>query len=1551
MAPTRTRPARGQHTASTRPARRHVGCPPTHTPSSLTFYTRHLPASHHISPHLIVASPCHCPWCRWCAYVQEYHAATEVLHASLAALRNSGLRHAFNTLCGLLSRPADPKLQALVYMVNAELARGLRTWAAQLDAYRAMRTALRRLSNDRLYRALNSWFAFLDARQRSLDQLSRKVSKAIAGPIFLAINKWRRVATNGKTLYRVCASIMLSRQRLAFNTMHFQCARTHEAKKRARAALRALSPEGRMLRKGLSSWMDAAHGLQRARAALVRLVQRDTTRAFMQWADAAGAAAEAQTRLAAAMYTLSPTGRALRRAFNQMSTQLEGWLRVKRAIARMSLISVVRAVNTWRRSAGNWREGRRAFAHLLHHGLSKGMATWHEYTRMILLKRRVAMALRGSGLIRGLNQWMAHAEASANSSRLLTGALHALRSSGLRRAFNVLADQLDAPPPAALKALSYMLHHELAKGFASWLASILATNTALGKLRRAGGHWMAMKLARCINKWEAYLHQRLMLQRAVSHLFASHTRLALSQWMGAAKAISETKVRMVAIARVFSIEGRAMRKSLNQWVANADGMRRMRRAAVCLTNMALVRAYRKLAAVAATAAHLQVVMFRMRNVALVRAIRTWRRAPHQPSAATQAAARLANQPLAKALEKWWAVHSNLACLRRAASHLANRALSAAWRSWEAFLDERELMASALSALLHASLIRALNTWVAWAEDVAETRAKISGVLAAMRSNLRAAFNSWHEHSVTDMDAAYRTLRHIAHRGLSLGWNSWRQMVVQMDRMRTALAHISGQGLVKAMGSWEEYVREQTLKRRALASLVHTASYAAVRQWRRVAALRGQQLTKLRATLAVFRGPHKRAMNTWKEFIADVATMRRAIAKLFYHQQARAWSTWRAQVAHVHAQRHRMRAALCALTSGMCAGFNSWHEYALETRFAKRALSALTSTSTRKVFNKWDEFTSQRTEMRAKKAAALRTLLSVSTRRAFNSWACQLVQLEPLRRAAGYMLHAAVARGMTTWLAYVDALEAVRRALAHVFHADTARALRTWVAYADERERMLAICYSMLHSSAKRALRRWARSATDREEKLRVMRGTLEVLAGGHRTKKAINSWRHLLDERRRALYALSAFTHGASRQAWNRWASLVRRSHTEHTLMRAVLMFDERKALNTWRANAIDDSFARTARLHWKNCIRGHSYRRWRLQAARGRVLRHAVRFFLNLAVSKAWRSWLDAHDQMLLLRRAFVGFANAECVRSINTWVAYVEAVDERRRKALSGVAAFLNIEVRRVWNSWVGAITNLGPLHRAIAHWGNAPMSRALFHLKQHAANTHLLRQRLFRIANMRLGKGFNTWGSNVQRRRRAGRFGAAFIHRHARRGFNSWLAHWRGKKRLRAIMQSWRGGVRRGFNKWKENTRRRSPELLGAPVGLRCVRSMTWREVCTWLNRIGIPVSRSPPTLLMALKSGKPYVELVRRLAPTFHVRHKMDKLVNTLSLFQTIQSFFETDTVVRTLGYQRLAVRSLADDTPGQGGAIEHLELLASFREVMEEAYEIEVARRGVVYSPD
>lgn len=154
----------------------------------------------------------------------------------------------------------------------------------------------------------------------------------------------------------------------------------------------------------------------------------------------------------------------------------------------------------------------------------------------------------------------------------------------------------------------------------------------------------------------------------------------------------------------------------------------------------------------------------------------------------------------------------------------------------------------------------------------------------------------------------------------------------------------------------------------------------------------------------------------------------------------------------------------------------------------------------------------------------------------------------------------------------------------------------------------------------------------------------------------------------------------------------------------------------------------------------------------------------------------------------------------------------------------------------------------------------------------------------------------------------------------------------------------GARRSFNKWKAGARRPAGEPIGAPTNLRTIRVMTWRECCAWLGSVGIPVSRSPPTLLRTLRAGVPYLELVRRISLTFWVRHKMAMIAEPLHLFNTLQAFYETAFVTRVLGCQRLDVAALVE-----GKAIEHLELLAMMRSVLEAARELEVAREGVMYS--
>ena len=64
-----------------------------------------------------------------CAYQRA--DALGVMERALSGFRLGALRRAFNSLLGLLEGPGDHVMRAIAHMVNAELARALRTWTAQ----------------------------------------------------------------------------------------------------------------------------------------------------------------------------------------------------------------------------------------------------------------------------------------------------------------------------------------------------------------------------------------------------------------------------------------------------------------------------------------------------------------------------------------------------------------------------------------------------------------------------------------------------------------------------------------------------------------------------------------------------------------------------------------------------------------------------------------------------------------------------------------------------------------------------------------------------------------------------------------------------------------------------------------------------------------------------------------------------------------------------------------------------------------------------------------------------------------------------------------------------------------------------------------------------------------------------------------------------------------------------------------------------------------------------------------------------------------------------
>ena len=1676
----------------------------------------------------------------WMAYADEHAESLRVLRSGLSAARD-GRRRAWNQWAGQLAGYAALRV-ALHRLQSHQQVKTLNSWVDYAAERRRYRRALAQFTHYDEAVAWRTWRAAMARIKAKLDALAAKARALMAGPTLKALNKWKAVCAKGRLLRRAGAAIAFAKGRAAWNTWQELRVSTAQAKQRVGAALRQLSPEGRAMAKALRSWIALSGSFAAIRRALVALTRQHVGRAYRRWVEMAHVRAGARVRLAGVLYALSPDGKAKRRAFNQLSAQLDAWRLLRRACARMVLIRAVRCLLKWQhaveqvatlrrvaasarnstlsRAFRTWMEtpphpakvvltrwinnrlcaaymtwstwvlalsqARQAVAHLLHQGLSRGMnswvvyaeergaalatletsvcamragalrhalntwiektfdapvdprvravahlvhrelsralASWSEATEAWLVMMSAMAALRNRDIKRAMLTWMAYADEHAESLRVLRSGLSAARD-GRRRAWNQWAGQLAgyAALRVALhrlqshqqvktlnswvdyaaerrryrRALAHLSNHEVARGFMSWVDLVHARRACLVGPRRAIAHWRAIKVVRALNRWEALVVARRLLRRAAASLFHSRARVALNTWGAYVDASSAARTKLAATLRRFSPEGRAVTRAVNAWRGRVLERQQMRRAVAALAHSSSYRAWRKWAAVTALAAVLRAVFFRMRNRALVRAWGVWVRSPMVPTPAKRAASRIVNQPLARAFTHWGAVVDSIFAMARAASYLANRELARSWRSWEALCIERELMAVALSNLLGAALRRGLNTWLAWFDETVETQDTITRCLRAFTSRTRAAFNTWAAHQTPDHVS--RAVGHLANRTLSMGWNTWTAQVRERERMRCALAHLIGRDLVRAFNSWEAYLEMLRMLRRAAASLYHHASRKALTTWREYREARALQLRKLRKTLAAFRGgPRRRALNTWADHVAAVHMKRRALARLVHSGTGRAFTSWLAHLEARAAQLQRIRSALLAFSSKLRVSYNTWADYALERRLALVAVRSLLHQSRRRAFNAWSDLTERRLAAHECLAASLAALGDNGRRKAFNSWIDMLERLAPLHSAIAHMVHASAARALNTWLDYLDSLAAKRRALSHMLHQDLVRGLHTWIARIEERETMRITLARMLQRHVRRALLRWAQSAEEREEKLRRMRGTLYSLAGGHRTLKALNSWKEAITLRAQARRALSAFVNQSSRRAWNRWAGAVVRASEIRAQLRACLMVAERKAFNGWHANFEHERYVAASLAH-----------------------------FVHHSEARAWRQWRHACDTLRTLLRGLAGFHSSLVRKAYNTWL---EACEERARRlyALRGALNSLrNGESRRAFNSWLRHRAqrqkSLQPLLRGLAHWRNAPVSKALNRLVAAAAGRRRIRTILFRWRNRKLASAVRAWRSRVLGRREVPltlRLGLALRHPRQRRALNSWLFHIRGKQRLRALVLSFKGhrrGARRatqrragapgdasallapqpppytqpasqpstppptptpthaagrhgahspfpsrcltsplaadacsvayawaGFNKWKEEVVRRR-EASQEGVHLRTIRALTWRQACAWLHSLGIAVSRSPPTLLRQLRMGVPYAELVRRISVTWCLRHNIAHIAEPLALFRSLQQLYETELVVCVVGCQRFDARALEE-----GKALEHLELLASLREVIEAVQEARAARDGIMY---
>ena len=401
-------------------------------------------------------------------------------------------------------------------------------------------------------------------------------------------------------------------------------------------------------------------------------------------------------------------------------------------------------------------------------------------------------------------------------------------------------------------------------------------------------------------------------------------------------------------------------------------------------------------------------------------------------------------PRGKAFNTWAAQMRALYPLKRAMKHWMSMQLVRGFGSWEAMVRAREHNRRAMVGFLKRGSRKGMDAWLAFVREKAKQRRRATAALKRLSPEGRAltkALNQWAEHISRCAGPRERALKHMLNGALSKGWRSWTAMVAARANARRAFMHFAGSNLVKAVSAWEEYAEHQRTMRGALRRLCSRQLSKCFESWQEAMEEAVERKRRMRAVLAGFGGPKRRALNSWKGHCEDMHMMRRGIARMVMGAQARAVGTWLGYIEARAAQAKRMRDALSGKSGALRYGLGRWAEYAEELRLVRKALGGLRGGGLKRGLASWVSFVEARYDAQA---LARKAVLRVTPRgKAWNTWLLYLESLVAGRRALAHMVNAGLAKCWGSWGAYLEMLQEKRMCLAHLFNQQLSRAWRSW----------------------------------------------------------------------------------------------------------------------------------------------------------------------------------------------------------------------------------------------------------------------------------------------------------------------------------------------------------------------------------------------------------------------------------------------------------------------------------------------------------------------------
>ena len=683
----------------------------------------------------------------WAQNAAELAEKKHAMEKALTAMSSQGLVKGFNGWVEFAEDAAESRRKlkgAVTSMIQKGLRQGYNTWEAMWVQLSSMKRAAAFLVNGGLARGMSAW---MEEAQRLREQKEQRE----AG------------------MKRAISAIVNRGQRAAFNTWNDYASKAAESKRRLLAGASAF--KGDKTRAVWNSWCEHVQSVHDMRMAVSRFVNQNQSRAFESWREYAEQAAAAAAKLKGCLTSLSPEGRAMRKA-----------------------------LNSWQEMAADVANMRRAISALVNKELRLGFNAWSEaaaeQAAKLLAMQRAVAGMRQAGLLKAFNGLSEYAIESAEAKRRLQSAASAFRGDGLRAAWNQwtsAAAEGERQQRLAKRAGARLAHAPLAKAYGAWVAMAEERARQMEIARRTAAFFGPM--GRAWNQWCSLMPAWYRMRKFGKRLMKRGLLQAWLQWLDAA-------------------EQNARLRALGQRALNSD----------------LVFAWMKWGEMMSDQQKMGKFMKRLTNRGMAKCFDTWLalidEIERQKRKMGPILRRLMSRGLTSAMNKWLDVAAEGRKMRAIGRRMLNRGVSNALNKWNEFAYEKARMERLMKRVVRKVMSRVLvATFDAWANCVLESKEereeKQRRMLNMMRNKeLATTFYAWvsfvEEATAKKQKYLLRWANMLIAKVL-LAWAKWAKNEVRLRGLMKSIAiRIARRTEVIVLQEWHRYVMEaHAAMRRAL----------------------------------------------------------------------------------------------------------------------------------------------------------------------------------------------------------------------------------------------------------------------------------------------------------------------------------------------------------------------------------------------------------------------------------------------------------------------------------------------------------------------------------------------------------------------------------------------------------------------------------------------------------------------------------------------------------------------------------------------------------------